>query len=40
MIVKSIKTADDNAEYKCAALTGTSKSVESIRLTLAGQLNV
>ncbi|XP_063689480.1 neural cell adhesion molecule L1-like [Bolinopsis microptera] len=35
MIVKSIKAVDDDAEYKCAALTATSKSVESIRLTLS-----
>ena len=36
MIVKSIKATDDDTEYKCAALTATSKSVESIRLTLSG----
>ena len=39
MIVKSIKAVDDDAEYKCAALTATSKSVESIRLTLSGRLD-
>ncbi|KAL5270522.1 hypothetical protein ACHWQZ_G001287 [Mnemiopsis leidyi] len=35
MIVKSIKATDDTAEYKCAALTANSKSVQSIRLTLS-----
>ena len=39
MVVKSIKSSDDNAEYKCAAISGKTKSVEPIRLKLAGTLN-
>ena len=36
MVVKSIKASDDNAEYKCAAISNGTKSVEPIRLRLSG----